>query len=237
MNKVELKNNYEITCLEGNPRLRSMVAKQMEKLELLAEDNVDRNNLLYIIEAQAADFPLALKETLRCRSFQLCDKAFFMCSGSFAKHTTTLVTADVTIPDILRQSLGKAKLSTATMGSHDALFKSLSILTKLPEHDHVVNILAYQNTRLPRYFVCSGIMDISLAEVLYTGTHISGKVPTVAKLLKIAAQAVSSIQHCHKYGIILRNISPAMFFVTGDEIQLADASYAIEENTTGSKFI
>ena len=237
-NSSELENIYDTTCLEGDRRLRGLMAKQLQNVNFLVERNVARHNLLSSIESQMTAGPLVLNDNLECQDIQLCNKSFFMCFGSFGKRTATLVTADAKISDILHQTPGKAELFSALMGSHDKLYNSVGILSKLPEHEHVINIFAYQITRLPRYLICSGIMQIPLSDELFTATHISGNVSTLPKLLKIAKQAVSSIQHCHNHGILLRNISSTMFLVVGDGIKLADASYAIDKRRSkGSKNI
>ena len=237
-NSSELENIYDTTCLQGDRRLRNLMTKQLENVNFLVERYVARHNLLSSIESQMTAGPLVLNDNLKCQDIQFCNKSFFMCNGSFGKRTATVVTADAKISDILSQTPGKAELFGALMGSHDMLYNSVGILSKLPEHEHVINIFAYQITRLPRYLICAGMMQISLSDELFRETHISGNVSTLPKLLKIAKQAVSSIQHCHNHDIILRNICSTMFFLIGDEIKLADASYAIDKNrSNGSKNI
>ena len=225
----KLQAIHDITCLRAQHSLQTTMADKWMNKDSLLNSMISRKRFFSEIEDLLNYMNISfatMDESKTVRGNQ-----YVLCGGDFKDNPVTLITTDMTHREVLHQTAERMTIPHEDIKSFHRLEKSLHILKILPKQDNIVSILAYQITPFPVFFVFEASYQMSLADELEKETEKTLNYASTTVLLSILKQAISAILHCHKNGIILRNINTSKFLISGEKIKLFDLSDAIQLTT------
>ena len=214
------------TCLRAKHSLQKIMSRKLLRYDTLLNGSISRNNLLLEIEHLISYVHVVFNRTKQTRT----RSKYLLCTGLFWDTPVTLITTEMTHRDILNQNTRRTTMPHEDITSFHRLDTSLRFLKNLPEHEHIVSILAYQLTPFPVFFVFKGSYQMSLGDELYKETEQPQTYIYASRhvLISFVKQAIIAIIHCHKNNMILRDINSSKFLISGGELILCDLSDGIQ---------